>query len=73
MSYKSVQIVVLTVRKGEEFLGLVPVTFCEAVVDWKMETPYWEVSIPTFMDILVFQLSKRAGTGFGLEGVLWWC
>ena len=37
-SEKGVQIVVLAVRKCEEKFGLVPETFREAMVDWKMET-----------------------------------
>ena len=50
-----------------------PETFSEAVIDLDMETLYWEVSIPTFLDIFVLQMCKRAGTGCGFEGVLWWC
>ena len=49
-----------------------PQLFREAGIEWEVRTFKCEVSIPSFLNILVFELSQRAGTGCRLESLLRW-
>ena len=49
-----------------------PKSFREAEVDWEMCTFEWEVSVPSFLNILVFELSQRTGTVCWFKSMLGW-
>ena len=69
---EGVKVVIWAICKSKEVLGQMPKLFRESGNEGKLSTFEWEISTPSFLNILIFQLSQRAGTGCWFESMLRW-